>query len=272
MIKLGLALSGGGARGLAHLGVLKVLAAEGIPVSCIGGTSMGGVVAAAYACGIPLGEIEELAMRLSRTRELVRLVDLSPQRRGLLQAEKVRDMLLAMFLERSFESLAIPLVLPAVDLLSAQEVVFTSGLILPAVMATIAVPGLFPPVALGRWRLVDGGVLNNLPVDRVRALGADAVIAVNAQYDPYIEKPWQDEGVNLLGPLPGFFLDFYRAELIMVAHLTEARMAACPPDLLLRPPIAQDIDMFLGFPRIPECIAAGEQAARQALPDILELL
>lgn len=274
MVKLGLALSGGGARGLAHVGVLKVLEAEGISVSCIGGTSMGGVVAAAYACGIPVSEIEALAMRLTSRRELVRLVDLSPQRRGLLQGDKIRDMLAGLFIERCFEDLCIPLALPSVDLVSGREVVFTSGLVFPAVLATIAVPGLFQPVEIGACRLVDGGVLNNLPVDRVRALGADVVIAVNAQFDPYIDKPWQDVGMapRLLAPLPDFLLDFYRAELIMIAQLTEARLKESPPDLLLRPPIAMDIDMFLGFPRVPEIIAAGEAATRAALPEIKRLL
>lgn len=264
MVKLGLAL----------VGVFKVLAAEGIAVNCIGGTSMGGVVAAEYACGIPVAEIEALALRLSNMRVLARLVDLSPQRRGLLQGDKVRDLLASMFIERSFDRLCIPLTLPAVDLLSAREVVFTSGMVLPAVMATIAVPGLFQPVEIGPYRLVDGGVLNNLPLDRVHELGADVVIAVNAQFDPYIDKSWQDadQPPRLLAPLPDFFLDFYRAELIMVPHLTEAHLRVCPPDLLLRPPIPPDIDMFLGFPRIPEIIAAGEAATRAALPKIRRLL
>jgi NTE family protein len=272
--KLGLALSGGGARGFTHVGVLKVLKAAGISIDCIGGTSMGGVVAAAYASGIPLEEIEALALRMAHKRDLIRLVDPTGHRRGLLRGDRVRDLLAALFLERSFDRLSIPLAIPAVDLVTAQEVCFTSGLLLPAVMATIAVPGIFDPVAVGPYRLVDGGILNNLPVDRVRALGADVVIAVDAQVDPYTEKPWEDGGLvpRLLAPLPAFFLDFYRAELIMIARLTAFHLQDCPPDLLLHPPIPLDITMFLGFPRIPEIIAAGEAAARAALPEIERLL
>lgn len=267
-------MSGGGARGLVHVGVLKVLAKAGIPIECVSGTSMGGVVAAAYACGIPMGDIEDRALQLANMRELVRLLDISPQRRGLLEGSRIRDYLAEMFLDYNIENLPVRLALPAVDLIQAREIVFTKGLVLPAVMATIAVPGLFQPVEIGPYRLVDGGVLNNLPVDRVRELGADIVIAIDAQPDPYTEKPWQDlpDKPHFPVPMPDFFLDFYRAELIMIAELTQAHLKVSPPDMLLRPPIPLDIDIFLGFPRIPEVIAAGEYAAKEALPDILRLL
>jgi NTE family protein len=272
--KIGLAMSGGGARGLAHVGVLKVLQAAGIPIDCVSGTSMGGVIAAAYACGIPVSEIEEIALRLSRTREMIKLLDVSTQRRGLLEGNRVRDFLAGLFIDLNIENLPIRLALPAVDLIQSREIVFTSGLVLPAVLATMAVPGLFQPVEIGPYRLVDGGVLNNLPVDRVRELGADIVIAIDVQFNPYTEKPWQDmpERPHFPMPLPDFFLDFYRAELIMVAEITQAHLKLSPPDLLLHPPIPPDIDIFLGFPRIPEAIAAGEACARQAIPEILRLI
>lgn len=272
--RLGLALSGGGARGFAHVGILKVLEQEGIFPGFIAGTSMGGIIGGAYACGVPVAEIEARCVRLSSMRELVKLIDLSPQRRGLLRGDRVRDFLADFFIERQFDSLPIPLALPAVDLLSAREVVLKSGLVFPAVMATSAVPGLFEPVDLGPYRLVDGGVLNNLPVDRARELGDGPVIAVDVQFDPYSELPWNDLPVpaRFPVPLPPFFLEFYRAEIIMIAEITRAHLLACPPDLLIRPPIAPDIDVFLGFNRIPEIIAAGEQAAREALPAITKLL
>jgi len=271
---IGLAMSGGGARGLAHVGVLKVLTAAGIPIDCVSGTSMGGVIAAAYACGISVCEIEEKALQLSHMRELVKFLDISYQRRGLLEGTRIRDYLAELFIDQNIENLPVRLALPAVDLIQAREIVFTSGLVLPAVLATIAVPGLFQPVEIGPYRLVDGGVLNNLPVDRVRELGADIVIAIDAQFDPYSEKPWQDLPVRpgFPVPLPDFFLDFYRAELIMVAELTKAHLKDSPPDLLIRTPIPLDVDIFLGFPRIPEVIAAGEFAAREALPQIQRLL
>jgi NTE family protein len=234
---------------------------------------MGGVVAAAYACGIPILEIEKFALRLKNLRELMKLVDLSPQRRGLMEGNHVRNYLTGFFLDRTFESLKIPLALPAVDLIQAREIVFKEGLVLPAVMATIAVPGLFAPAAIGPYRLIDGGVMNNLPVDCARDLGASRVIAVDVQLDPYHEKPWQDQETppHFPIPLPGFFLDFYRAELIMIAEITRRRLKESCPELLLHPNIPPDITMFLGFQRVDEIIKAGEQCARQALPAIREM-
>ncbi len=273
-LKIGLALSGGGARGLAHIGILKVLLEAGIAIDWISGTSMGGVIAAAYACGIPIQEIEQKALQLGNIRELVKLVDLSSHRRGMIEGDRIRDFLSDFFLDRCFENLPVRLALPAVDLLQAREIVFTSGLVFPAVLATMAVPGLFQPVQIGPYRLVDGGILNNLPVDRVRELGAKFVIGIDVQFDPYIEKPWQDlEGPTRFPvPVPDFFLDFYRAELIMVAALTKTHLQVSPPDLLLRPDIPMDITMFLGFPRVRELIAAGEACAHEALPQILRTL
>lgn len=272
--KVGLALSGGGARGLAHIGILKVLVESGIPIDCISGTSMGGVIAAAFACGLPIQAIEDKALKLSQMRELVKLIDLSPRRRGLLEGNRVRDYLTEFFLDRNFENLAIPLAIPAVDLVQSKEIIFTKGLILPAVLATIAVPGMFKPVEIGEYRLIDGGVLNNLPVDLARKLGAEIVIAIDVQFDPFHEKPWQEYSNHLRFqvPMPDFFLDFYRAELIMIAKITEERLKQNPPNLLLRPPIPMDITMFLGFNRAREIIAIGESCARSALEDIREII
>lgn len=259
---------------MAHVGVLKVLDEAGIRVDCIAGTSMGGVIAAAYACGVPLPEIEAKALQLSHMHELMKLVEVAAPRRGLLRIDRVRDFLADLFLDRVFENLPVRLAIPTTDLVDAREVVFDSGLVFPAVLATIAVPGLFEPFEYGPHRLVDGGILNNLPVDRVRDIGADIIIGVDVQFNPKIDKPWQDlpKHARFPVPVPDFFLDFYRAELIMVAELTQAHLKDCPPDLLLRPPIPMDITMFLGFPRIAEAIDAGEQAAREALPEIMRLV
>jgi len=272
--KIGLAFSGGGARGLAHVGVLKVFDEAGIQVDCIAGTSMGGVIAAAYACGIPVSEIEAKALKLSHMKELMKLVEVAAPRRGLLRIDRVREFLSDLFVDRVFEHLPVRLAIPCTDIVEAREIVFTSGLVFPAVLATIAVPGLFEPYEFGPYRLVDGGILNNLPVDRVREIGADIIIGVDVQFNPKVDKPWQDlpERPHFPVPVPDFFLNFYRAELIMVAELTEAHLKICPPDLLLRPPIPLDITMFLGFSRIPEAIAAGEQAARNAIPEIIRLI
>jgi NTE family protein len=181
----------------------------------------------------------------------------------------VRDFLTDFFLDRTFESLKIPLAIPAVDLNRGCEVIFKSGLVFPAVQATIAVPGLFQPVEYGSQRLVDGGILNNLPIDLLRDLGADVTVAINVQFDPLEPESWTGSGKPQFPmPVPEFFNNLYSAGLIMIARLSQAHLEQCPPDILLFPPIPSGITMFLGFQRASEVIAAGERCAREALPEI----
>jgi len=273
--KLGLALGGGGARGLVHIGVLKVLEREGIPIACLAGTSMGGIIAAAYAGGMSAAEIEENVLHISKSRELIKLIDPSGLRRGLLEGRRVRVYLSHLLGEdKTFADLRLPLALNAVDLTTAKEVVFTEGPLLPVVLASCAVPGLFPPQSIEGYRLIDGGVLNNVPVSLVRHLGAGVILAVDPSLDPSQTPPWQDLPEKPRWPvsLPEFFLDFYRAGLMMVSEITHKRMQADQPDIYLCPPMAPDITMFLGFPRAAEIIAAGEEAACQVVPELKQLL
>jgi NTE family protein len=273
--KIGLALSGGGARGFAHVGILKGLENAGIQVDYLAGASMGGLIGACYASGKTPHQLEEIIIEMSHTREMVKLIDLAPYRRGLLEGARVRAFLAELLGEDlTFADLHIPLAVTAVDLLTGREIVLTEGPLLPAIMSTTAVPGLFPPAELGPYRLVDGGVLNNLPFDHVRSMGADIVIAVDVQLDPQYELPWQDLPEKPHWPIrmPDFFMDFYRAELIMISAINRMRLLNCPPDMLIRPSIPPDITMFLGFPYGKELLAAGDQAIHDALPDIKEMI
>lgn len=262
--RLGLVLSGGGARALAHIGVLKVLQREGIEVECIVGSSMGGVIAAALAAGISPAEMEAEALRMSRTRNLIRLIDLRPPRRGLLTGKRLRAYLSEMLgEERNFESLTMPLALTAVDLRSGREITLSEGSVIEAVLATCAFPGILPPVEKDERRLVDGGLLNNLPVDLARQLEADLVIAVDVGYRREEDVPSKrPDGISFI---PGFAYYTYQAALIMNSALTKARLEDSPPDLLLRPCIPADIGLFTGFTRAAEIIAAGERAATKRL-------
>lgn len=271
--KIGLALSGGGVRGFAHIGVLKVFEREGIPIGCISGTSMGGIIAAAYASGTSLAVLEERANNFSNIRELMKLVDLTPARRGLLDGSHVRAYLGDMFPESlTFEGTKIPLSLNAVDLIKGREVTLCSGPLFPAVQATCAVPGIFPPVTLGDYRLIDGGILNNVPVEQTKELGADITIAINAQVDPcdedvQVEIPIK---INFPIPLPEYFIDLYWAGFIMVSRITHTHMQQYPPDIYVYPRLSPDITMFFGFRRAREIIEAGEAAAIAVLPDIFQ--
>jgi NTE family protein len=272
--KIGLALGGGGGRGLAHVGLLRELEKAGFKFDAVSGTSIGGIFAASYALGISAEEMEDRCRKLSSVRELMKLVDMSPPRRGLLEGAKVREYL-SQFIDPdlTFHDTLIPLSMCAVDLISCKEIVLDSGNLLDAVMATISLPGLFTPAEIDGYRLVDGGILNYLPAEYPRKLGADAVIAVDVMNDPYNELPWQELPKNLLFPfaIPEFFLDFYRAELIMVAEITTSKLRDSKPDLIIRPPIPADVTTLLGFTKANETISAGERAAQDALPAIMSI-
>lgn len=153
--KVGLALSGGGARGLAHIGVLEALEQAGIRVDCIAGASMGGIIGALYAAGMSPHDLHLAAVSKSRFSELIRLADFSGLRRGLFEGNRIRAMMSQWLGEnRTFKDLKIPLALSAVDLQTSKEITITEGDLLQAVMATSAFPGVFPPVQYNGYQLI----------------------------------------------------------------------------------------------------------------------
>ena len=273
--KVGLALSGGGARGLAHIGVLKVLEREGIPVHFLAGTSAGGLIGAAYAAGLSPRDLEEEALRLSNPRYLIGFLDRGLSRRGLLAGQKVMAYLAGLIGEVTFDQLRIPLAVVAVDLNKGDKVVLKEGPVLEAVRATIALPGLFTPVERGDQLLVDGGLLDNLPADVVRQMGADVVIAVDVATD---EKAvaYFAEGLHRRRFVPEGLVEMmevlWRSVAVMMWEANRRSLEEARPDVLIRPPIPMGVTVLTGLTRAPEIIAAGERAAQEALPRIRELV
>ena len=263
---VGLALGGGGARGLAHVGVLKALEDAGIPVDVLAGTSMGGLIAAYYAAGRTPAEIETEALHLGTLTHLLNLVDLGLPRRAFLSGDKIQAYLReTLGPELTFADLRRPLALTAVDLITGQEVILREGSVAEAVRATISLPGVLEPVERQGQSLVDGGVLNNVPADLARALGAEVVIAVNVSLNVHDDRQWQKVG------LPAILLDSWRADSISAAALTEIRLARARPEVLLCPPVSSEVTTLTGFTRVPEIIAAGEAAVQAAWPQLQRL-
>ncbi len=275
--RLGLVLGGGGARGLAHIGFLRVLVREGIHVDCIAGTSMGGLVGALYAAGVPFSAVEEEIDRLSRVTEQIRLVDVNISAAGLsIRGRRIYNFMADLLGEDlTFADLRLPLAMVAVDIFTGREVVLQGGLVIDAVRATISVPGIFEPVDLGDYRLVDGGVLDNVPIDVARnVLGATHTIAVDV-------LPSFSRNVPGLKPLetglqlpfaPKHINEIYHVLMIMLGAQTENRLDVIPPDLLIRPEISPAVTLLTGFNRGSEIIQAGADAAEEALPAIRRLL
>jgi NTE family protein len=178
--RLGLALGGGGARGMAHVGVLRVLEREGIAIDCIAGTSVGSVVGAIYAAGLRSDRLMEAALQV-RWRQIGRLVW---PRQGFVSFDRLESYVVDMIGDVTFADLEIPYAAVAADLAAGEQVVLREGRVARAVRASCSVPGIVTPVEVNGRLLVDGGVINNLPISVVRGLGADVVIAVGLGAPP----------------------------------------------------------------------------------------
>ncbi|MEZ0321846.1 MAG: patatin-like phospholipase family protein [Thermus sp.] len=242
----GLALSGGGARGLAHIGALEVFLEAGWDFQVVAGTSMGAIVGALFAAG----KTPEEMLVLARRTPWLGLLGFSP-REGIFSRRKLRDFL-AEHLPKSFDGLKKPLAVTAVDVVSGRLLFLIQGDLLSAILASAAYPGLLAPVEREGQLLFDGGVLDNLPVDAARLLGATEVWAVDVT--PEREVAGAPRGLLALAR---------RAVDLMQLHLTSVRLTLYAPEVYVRPNLAgvgiED------FRRLEEIVEAGRKAARQAI-------
>jgi NTE family protein len=260
--RIGLALGGGGGKGSAHIGVLSALEALQLPVDILAGTSIGGIVAAMYATGLRPYQIEQWFHRATAWRILER----DPTNGGLLGTRKIEAMLRELFGETTFAETQVPLGMIAVDLRAGREVLLREGRLVDAVLATCAVPGLFPPVLRDDMVLVDGGVLNNVPVDVCELLGAQRVVGVDLGM---VADDWTFEapGAPRRAWPPRQWMPrsqigiAERALMLMMAELTTQRLRRAPPAVLLRPLIAGFLP--LDFTRTLEGRMVGERAVFQ---------
>jgi NTE family protein len=254
--RLGLALSGGAARGVAHVGALKVLEESGIRVDCIAGTSAGALVAGAYAAGMPVAELEELGRSL-RWRDFGR-VTLS--RLGVQSNARMEEYVRARFPVTRFEELRIPFAAVATDLRTGGAVVMRDeGDVAFAVRASCALPGWYVPVTDAEGRqLVDGGLVANIPTAAVRALGADVVVAVDVNH----------EGARFLGP-PQSAIGVLLQSFIVVQRTAAAHQRQLA-DVVISPRVGHI--RWDEMTKADELLAAGEEATRAALANIRELL
>lgn len=259
-----LTLSGGGVRGFAHIGVLKALEAREWRPDLLTGTSMGGIIAAAYASGMTVAEMEQEAVALTSLRRLARLLDRKPTPAGLIAGEHLLRYFRTKLRRARFHELQIPLGLMAVDCDTGEQVPLREGDVALAVRATMAFPGVFAPVVIDGRTLVDGGASDNLPVALAREMGAARVVAVDVcpRGAPCIGGEGDEDGTSLV-PAPKLMALMQRGFDLIMATLTDLRLQQCPADVLIRPTVPAGVGTFTGFTRIPECIAAGEAAVRE---------
>jgi len=250
---IGLALGGGFARGIAHIGVLKVLEEEGIPVRVVAGTSVGALIGAAYCSGMTIEELEAVAYKVRFTT----FARWTLSRYGFATTDRMVAFLTRILKVKTFEELRIPLGVTATDFKTGEGAVFNSGSIIDPVRASCAYPGMFLPVEIrGRW-LVDGMLSHPVPTHPLRKMGAERVLAI------HLKGKWSGEGA------PRHLFDVIGQSFAIAQDMMSSvwRSAA---DLVIEPDVAGfDYD---DFKRAGELMRVGEEAMRNALPTVRKWL
>jgi len=250
---IGLALGGGFARGLAHIGVLKVLEEEKIPINFIAGTSVGALIGAVYASGAHPQEMAEIAAQV-RFRDFARW---TVSRLGFASNDRMARMLHRWLKVKTFEELRVPLAVVATDFVTGEPVVFRSGELIGPVRASCAYPGMFLPVSLDGRLMVDGMLAYSVPTTPLRKMGAERVLAV------YLKAHWVNSGP------PRSVFDV----IGQCFSITQTRMSSvwqADADLVMEPEVQGFA--YDAFDRGPDLVRAGEEAARRALPRIRQWL
>jgi NTE family protein len=298
---IGLALGGGAARGFAHIGIMRTLIANGILPDIVVGTSIGAVVGGCYAAG-QLDTLEEWARSL-QPKNIFSYLDIRLNGSGLIGGNKLAAQLEASLGKTRIDDLPLRFAAIATEVQTGHEIWLTHGRVVDAMRASYALPGIFSPVAIGdRW-LIDGALVNPVPVSAARALGAEIVIAANVSTDVFghgtiistygaveetaeepIEAPAPRRGISKFfsaeramkreffgsGDRPGISTVMVEAFNIMQDRITRARLAGDPPDVLISPRVGK-IGWF-DFHRADETIAHGARAAERNIESIQEAI
>ncbi len=272
-------MGSGASRGLAHLGVLKVLIREGINIDYLAGTSIGAIIGACFAARADVKELERIGLGLT----LHKIINLTIPRKGLIDDEKISSLIRPFIGGKRFKDLEIPLAIIATEIDSNKVKVFTEGEVIQAVQASIAVPGIFEPVIIGDDVFVDGGVKDPVPVEACRKLGADIVIAVDLNHhimatDIISEIKELDDRADLLLRIKrlvstnnNVIFDIVGKSIdIMQREITLHRFEKYPPDVIIRPKVGHL--HLTDFSKARESISSGEEAANKVVPKIKKLL
>lgn len=295
--RIGLALGSGSARGWAHFGIIEALHKEGIRPDVVCGTSIGALVGAAYVCG--RFQAFENWIRSLNWFEMARLLDFRLNNGGLIEGERLVRVLRDLHDDPDIEDLPLPFIAVATDLTTGREVWLRDGSLMDAVRASMALPGVMSPVPYGDGQLVDGGLVNPVPVAPCRALGAEVIIAVNlngelvgrraqkrmtrstATKRDFLERVvkelpdgWRGSFASQLmtrrGGRANYFDVIFSSINVMQDRITRSRMAGDPPDILLAPKIGHI--GLLEFNRAEEAIEEGRAIVAQNLSGIRDVL
>lgn len=256
---IGLAMGSGSARGLAHIGVLKVLEQNNIPISYIAGSSIGALIGAHYCCFQSAEKLEQLVIDITE-KKLIHFIDLSVKG-GFLKGDKLESFIEEVFKDKSFSHMRIPFAAVATDMNSGSKIVFKSGNLIKALRASISIPALLRPVHYNSMLLADGGLSDPIPVDVVKKMGATKVIAVNL--DSYVVRKSEKKHI----PISNISLNSIN---ILRHNLAQGSLAATP--YVITPLVNSEFfawNDFFNKEKVKEFIAEGERATREVLPALL---
>lgn len=275
-LDISVALGGGGSKGNAHIGVLRFLEAQGFNIRAIAGSSFGGLVACFYAAGFSPDEIEQIFEQVDQSKLYERVKN---ETASLLGLTRVDGWLHESLGQLTFEELLIPCAVTAVDLRTSNEVIIRRGPLRPAILSTIALPGIFPPFLSKELELIDGGLLNPVPVAVARSL-APSLPVVAVALNPPLGEPPHARSLPWLKRLPGALaarlgnlrlaraLDiFLRSIEISGRQVSELRLQIEKPEVVIRPKVGEI--GVLQHVHVPDVVKLGEDAALEKLPDLL---
>jgi len=251
--KIGLALGGGAARGLAHIGVLEVLEKEGIPIDMIAGTSIGAFIGALYAQGKGVSQIKELAIELGSKRFSF-LADPALPKTGLIRGRRIEDTLRSSIGDIEFGDLRTPFACVATDIDSGEEVVIKQGLVWEGVRASASIPVI---LRVAKWEnryLVDGGLVNLVPVSVLRAMGADFIIAVNVMPSRSVRETKEPNIFSVM------------MQTLYIASYQMVKSSLSGADIVIEPQVGHIA--FTDFHRVQECVLQGELATQESILEI----
>jgi len=283
-LKVGLALGGGGARGLAHIGVLKILERENIPIDLITGTSIGAIVGGVYALKKDISAIEKIAEKYSKISEFNidfsfsekerkdkpfflkkmsdflkkgYLLNLELRRKYIDEGEGIKKIIKDLVGDKAFTDTKIPFAVVAADLVKGEKVILNQGKLFDALLASSSIPGMFPPVILDKKILVDGGIVDVVPIQAAQSLGANFVIGVNVGQT--IKKRVEfDNAVEI----------FFRSDSITSAELRKLQLSFA--DVVITPKIGRF--HWSDFSKPEQCIREGEIAAQNIILELKKKL
>ncbi|MCD6091326.1 MAG: patatin-like phospholipase family protein [Bacteroidales bacterium] len=280
-----LVLSGGGARGIAHIGVIEELEKQGFEIKSISGTSMGALVGGIYATG-KMQEYKNWMYTLNKL-EVFNLVDFNIGIQGLIKGDRVFKKMKEFIPDRNIEDLEIPYAAVAADIINNKEVVFTEGSVYNAVRASVAIPTVFTPVKTDEGLLVDGGVVNNIPVNRVKRTPDDILVVVNVSahipvYKPIISEKERDRKESVyqkkvsefknhlqkINPLNndkkiGYFDLINKTINLMIYHNAYVSFEQQPPDIMIE--VSHNSCGTMDFYKAEEMVEIGRYAAIRSL-------